>query len=185
MSNQKENLRVKYAITEALFTLLKKKSFSEITVSDIVKEAGVARSSYYRNFENTESIIEEYLILLHEEILNTNTTQDISLFSMDSLTTRFTHSCSCFLSKKSYILTLYKNGFGSQMQEIINQYVIELAGTMSVHSIHRYVLYFISGATFNILIQWLKNGADESPYEIASFCSNIFLNGIKDFISES
>ena len=55
-----DNQRVKNQITEGLFSLLRKKSFSEITVTDIVKEANVARASYYRNFQNKEgSLIQQ------------------------------------------------------------------------------------------------------------------------------
>ena len=52
-----DNMRVKKQITEGLFSLLQKKPFSEITVTDIVKESKVARASYYRNFENSISLI--------------------------------------------------------------------------------------------------------------------------------
>ena len=52
-----DNQRVKNQIIEGLFSLLRKKAFSEITVTDIVKEAKVARASYYRNFQNKEEII--------------------------------------------------------------------------------------------------------------------------------
>ena len=55
---------------EGLFSLLRKKSFSEITVTDIVKEANVARASYYRNFENKEQIIEAAMDNLRDELMS-------------------------------------------------------------------------------------------------------------------
>ena len=51
------NVEAKNKIVQALFTLLKKKRFSEITVTDLIKEAKVARATYYRNFECKEDII--------------------------------------------------------------------------------------------------------------------------------
>lgn len=180
MSNLEKNIKIRQAITEALFTLLEKKSFSEIKVSDIVKEASVARVSYYRNYDKKEDIISDYLVLLHEEMSNALNSDTQEFLSIDSLTQRLTYSCKYFLSKKNYILTLYDNGFGSKMQEIFNIYTEELLGTMKYNSIKKYSLYFISGSSFNILIQWLKNGTKESPNQIASFCSEIFMNGIKN-----
>ena len=64
-----DNKRVKKQITEALFSLLQDKPFSEITVTDIVKRANVARASYYRNFENKEQIIEAAMDDLRDEIM--------------------------------------------------------------------------------------------------------------------
>lgn len=55
------NQKVKRKIENALFTLLNRKNFSTITVTDIVQTAGVARASYYRNFRSKEQIIETYM----------------------------------------------------------------------------------------------------------------------------
>lgn len=46
---QEANLRVKAHITAALLKLLNEKSISDITVSEIIAQAGVARASFYRN----------------------------------------------------------------------------------------------------------------------------------------
>ena len=64
-----DNMRVKKQITEGLFSLLRKKPFSEITVTDIVKESNVARASYYRNFQNKEEIIESAMDSLRDELM--------------------------------------------------------------------------------------------------------------------
>jgi len=45
------------AIQDAIFILLKKHDFSDITVTDIIKKSGVSRSAFYRNFRDKESVI--------------------------------------------------------------------------------------------------------------------------------
>lgn len=172
-----ENAKTKKKITESLFILLKKKNFSEITVTDIVNTAGVARASYYRNFSSKESIIEEYMNTLRQEIIpDVEFTDDSNIFDYERIINSFERSLTYSLKNKSYILTLYKNGFGSLIQQILNRYIEEFAGDMPNNSIQKYKLYFISGAMFNVLIQWLENGAIESPLEIATACAD-FLNG--------
>lgn len=52
-----ENQRVKNCITNALFLLLREKSISEITISEIIQVAGVARASFYRNYATKESVM--------------------------------------------------------------------------------------------------------------------------------
>jgi AcrR family transcriptional regulator len=50
-NNTIANERVRTSIIEALFSLLTQKKFSEITVTDLINNANVARASYYRNFD--------------------------------------------------------------------------------------------------------------------------------------
>lgn len=48
-------------LQEAYFKLLTKKSYLDITVTDLVKEAGVARVSYYRLFTSFDELVEKTL----------------------------------------------------------------------------------------------------------------------------
>ena len=57
MDKRKEaNLRVKTHITNALFALMEEKSLADIHISEIVSRAGVARSSFYRNYSSKEDV---------------------------------------------------------------------------------------------------------------------------------
>ncbi|HWR23274.1 MAG TPA: TetR/AcrR family transcriptional regulator [Feifaniaceae bacterium] len=160
-----ENQRVKKAIEEALFALLKKKRFSEITVSDIVRESGVARASYYRNFDSKEAIIESYMDRQRREVAHaisfTESFNDI--FSEEKLVAALEH----YLRQRDDLLALYDNGFGTFLQEDTNRFAELCLGDMPHNSIERYNLYFISGAMFNTTVQWLKGGAIESPRVMA------------------
>jgi len=55
--HEDEHQEIINSIEEALATLISKKNFSEITVSELVKKAGIARSTFYRNYDNKEDII--------------------------------------------------------------------------------------------------------------------------------
>lgn len=174
-----DNQRVKNQITEGLFSLLRKKSFSEITVTDIVKEANVARASYYRNFQNKEEIIEAAMDSLRDELMaDIHYDDDEHIFNQENARTGFEKALTCCLVKKSDLLTLYHNGFGSLIQQTFNRYIMEFAGNMPVNSVERYKLYFISGAVTNVLIEWLNEGAKEPPREIAALCVSYFTGGI-------
>lgn len=175
-----ENERVRHALTEALFSWMKRKPFSEITVTDLVTEAHVARVSYYRNFPSKESIIEEYIESVYKD-LSEDEPMPAFLFQepCDALTKRFEHSFTCLLTRKSYILALYHNGFGSLVLETMNRVMEDAAGDMPHDSVERYHLYFLTGAAFNVLIQWLESGAIESPHEMAAACAGFLCNGVK------
>lgn len=174
-----DNLRVKNQITESLFTLLRQKPFSEITVTDIVKEAKVARASYYRNFENKEQIIEAAMDRLRDELMNDiKYDDDEQIFNKGNAKAGFEKALTYCLVRKADLLALYHNGFGSLIQQTFNRYIMEFAGNMPTSSLDRYKLYFISGAVTNVLIEWLNEGAKEPPKEIATLCTDYFSGGI-------
>ena len=174
-----DNQRVKNQITEGLFSLLRKKSFSEITVTDIVKEANVARASYYRNFQNKEEIIEAAMDSLRDELMaDIQYNDDEHIFNQGNARAGFEKALTCCLVRKADLLTLYHNGFGSLIQQTFNRYIMEFAGNMPANSATRYKLYFISGAVTNVLIEWLNEGAKEPPIAIAALCVSYFTGGI-------
>ena len=66
MDKRKEaNIRVKSNITKALFRLMHEKSFSDISITELIRDAGVARVSFYRNYDSKEDV----LVTLIEDIL--------------------------------------------------------------------------------------------------------------------
>ena len=57
MEKMTYNQYTKHYIVEALGILLENKDFSDITVKEIVEKAGVGRATFYRNFQDKESVL--------------------------------------------------------------------------------------------------------------------------------
>jgi len=53
--------RTKSWIFDALMLLMDEKPYDKITVSDIAEKAGVARPTFYRNFDDKDEVILQYL----------------------------------------------------------------------------------------------------------------------------
>lgn len=57
----------------ALLELMANKEFTDITVTELIKKAGIARASFYRNFDSTIDVLdyatEKIAERIHEEIL--------------------------------------------------------------------------------------------------------------------
>ena len=60
-SHNKQVQRTKSWIFEALMFLMDEKPYEKITVSDIAEKAGVARPTFYRNFNDIDEVALEYL----------------------------------------------------------------------------------------------------------------------------
>ena len=105
---QETNAFVRECITKALLQLMDKKPISDITITELVERAGVARVSFYRNFTSKENVIEEYLILLIREWGRTfEEKADPSLFAP----TLLNH----FYAYKEFYLLLYKQNLSSMI----------------------------------------------------------------------
>jgi hypothetical protein len=59
-ANNRQVKRTRSWIFEALMTLMDEKPYSEITVSDIVEKAGIARQTFYRSYDNKDDVILQF-----------------------------------------------------------------------------------------------------------------------------
>ena len=66
-SNESRNAYVLEHITSSVLKLLREKPLQEISISEIVNEAAVGRTSFYRNFETKEDVIKRYISCLIEQ----------------------------------------------------------------------------------------------------------------------
>ncbi len=190
--NTARNDATRRAIIEAFLGLLQVKRFSEITVTDIVTRAGVARMSYYRNFDSKEQVIEAYIDGLRERLLAGDATGGASagasatalgegagnIIESRALVEGFTHSLRCMLVERDNVLALVEAGFATTLQRIMDGYIEERLGDMPAASVERFGLYFASGALLNVLVRWLEEGARESPEELAAFCACLLREGM-------
>lgn len=163
MDKRKEaNLRVKKSITQTLLHLLGNKSISEISVSEIIREAGVARASFYRNYATKESVITTLIADVLESYRENIKSEGDDFYTYENVHLTFAY----FAQYKNQFVDLHRFGYGSTILEMLNQFHAEVAGTMSNKSIERYKLYIYMGALYNTALVWLQNGQKESVDEI-------------------
>ncbi len=172
-----ENLRVRTSIERALFTLMQRYAFSDISVSQIIGEAKVARASYYRNYGSKQEIIERYWEqLFSKAVASIGDSYEIGANHANrrSLEENTIKILSCYLEERDNILLLHQQGLSAIILETMNTIVGNRLGKMSCNSMDRYLIYFFAGATYNTLIYWLTSGAKESPENMANYFSGLF-----------
>ena len=71
-------------ISDALLSLMKRKPFQQITVTEICEEAAIGRKTFYRNFEQKEDVLDFYLDHLcqvfEKEIFGKTTDEQMFLY---------------------------------------------------------------------------------------------------------
>lgn len=149
-------------IGEAIIALVYKKEFDSITISDIVKTAGVSRMTFYHYFKDKTEALANYLQQVidgYQEIC----TNDIT-FVMLRRENSIRNALVYFDQYASLFLTLEKAGLYSLMIRAVNDYMDTYVAPYYSGSV--YDLYFYAGALLNTFIEWEKCEKKEPVDEI-------------------
>ena len=151
------NLFVRDCITKALFKLMKTKDYQDITVSAIVRTAGVSRNSFYRNYQSIEDILRQYLI----EQTSKWWAEYLAHLHPNVIEETFQH----FLNMREEILLLYKAGLSHLLMEHI-----ALCGKQSLTGeiSNAYQTAFMSGGLWGLTNEWILRGIKETPQQMQS-----------------
>ena len=159
MRLQSEKYVDKY-ITDALFSLMKKKDYNNISITEICEKAGTGRMSFYRNFNSKEDIIMKWIDDITNEFLQNSDISYKNDSTKDYFVKLFTHLNKYKERGKlicdSNLTHLLKSEFDKILLEI---YKTEYSS---------YKSYFIAGGIFNVYYYWLISGCKESPEELAN-----------------
>lgn len=167
LSNEESNRFTCECLKTAMLHLIAQKSFDTISVSELVKEAGVSRNSFYRNYGTTDALLEA----LCDELL-TNVSD-------------FIKSIEQYNDKKDWYADIFRivldkqNDFhillGIKIPLSFFAERIDLVKILPVSiSKPTYENISVAGSFIFILYHWFTNGMKESPEEMAEVCSRIF-----------
>lgn len=146
-------------ITDALFELLKTKELSKITVTELIKKAGVCRASFYRNFYLTEDVIRQYGTAIYEEI-----NRKIPL-NLNGIYEHILAVNTYLFSERERLMLIERRGLYHLLEEPILQQCMYQIQRLDVRD-NRYQAEFYAGATTQLLRAWVRNDCAESPDEI-------------------
>ena len=157
--NNKTAIRSQHMIADALFSLMKRKPFRQISVTEICEEAAIGRKTFYRNFELKEDVIDFQLDLLCEDYKK----ELLSLPEEQYLYHHFEY----IQKNANYFIALYENGLSSLAYE---KFSVLLPNTMPVWSDdsieQEYRSAYIIAGIEAIQRVWISRGCVESIDEV-------------------
>lgn len=171
--HQEEHELVKQSVTEALIALMDIKPFSEITVTELVLKAGVARATYYRNFSSKEQVLTDYI----DEILQ-NFYNEYPANSMQQRTEyeHIAHILDYVIRYKKQLRILHKSGLSSLYLNGMNKYFFATLNKTVLTADDKFKVYAFAGAEFNIIFNWIVSGDEENIEEISSYIRRRIIN---------
>ena len=159
----KREKKVKDRLMQAMISLAKEKEWTKITVTDLINRAGVARASFYRNFDTIGDLIEYGVDRIRANFWKSAPPVEKGFISGEMLTYTFSY----YLRHKELILSFHHSGMSVNILDILTESMILSFGDMPMKSIDRYSLYYYAGALYSMTICWLENGAMETPKQMA------------------
>lgn len=164
MEKMTYNQTVKEAIAIALVQLMKSKNFEDISVSEIVKIAGVGRSSFYRNFESKKDVLSYYIHNLYNNFFKDSTI--MSHMPKENNVHAFLLPRFKFIKQHRDFFTVLRNH--DLLYYIFEQtetgLILQLTGLQN--NLSQYYRAMFSGSCAGIIRMWIDNNFAQSEEEM-------------------
>ena len=165
LSNEESNRLTRECIESALILLMKETGFQSISITDIIRKAGVSRSAYYRNYNSKEDILTNLFNRAAETIVHALSTELVSQNMVSSYHVLFEK----VLEIKELFEIIRMAGMVDEFQMAVNVKYLQAIDADSPEDYYR-VLSWI-GSIFNIIFGWLQREYPETPEQMAYICS--------------
>ena len=166
-SNNPSAIRSKKEITDALFALMQKHPYDEITVKQIILEAKLARKTFYRNFESKDDVLRSHIkgiLFDYFEIVNNAVS--------DPLTAIFS-----FADKyRDMLVLLDKNSMLHIPLQCLNEYgpymhQNQRPETNPFYKLfegldYGYLMALNMGGIWNVISMWIHRGMTDTPEQV-------------------
>ena len=175
----KRILKTKEALLAALSGLLKEKSLSSITVSELCKSACINRNTFYAHYRSPEEIFQEICKkVLHSIFLLLKKQSDsrIALNKICKYIKRHQDICSVLLSdhcENKFTDLLIRYAFHSGWNKIYNE-----KSKFERRFFKMAILFGINGS-ISVMRYWIAHEMKESPEEIAELIYELCLYGTR------
>lgn len=188
----RRQLKTREAIFHAFSTLLSTKSYTRITVQDIIDEANIGRTTFYAHFETKDDLLKELCTDLFSHVfsesLNTESTHDFSLAGGNP-NAMITHILYHLRDSQKNIIGILNGESGALFLRYFKQYLNELVVRHLLKGVERtdsgvpedFLVNHISGSFVEMVQWWLKTNMKQSPEELAGYFLSVIIPVISGY----
>jgi AcrR family transcriptional regulator len=178
----RREIKTKASIYAAFNTLLLKKSFSQITIQNIIDEANIGRSTFYSHFETKEDLLDSVCKDFYEHIMEEHKGKEKTHDFSHSINDLQNFACHILYHIRDSSFSIggliqgdTSNYFYDGLQKAFHSWCLtNLKPTKKIPE--ELSLAFISGNLVTICKWWVKNEYKETPERASLY----YLDSIKD-----
>ncbi|MFE0555201.1 TetR/AcrR family transcriptional regulator [Paenibacillus sp. NPDC058910] len=156
-------VRSKEALKQALLSLLSQKSFSSISITEIVELANYNRGTFYTHYDNKESLLDDILTPLMEELIASFRAPygEVDVFHIDELPANavkifdYIHQNADVYTAlfKSDVLPLVRDKMFSALKQIAMEDLDYPRGELN----HELLIIYNMHALLGLVFHWIEN----------------------------
>ena len=185
-SDSKEDRRVrktKKSLRDSLFALLCEKNISQITVTELTRLADVNRSTFYLYYNDVYDMMDK----IQTEIYQVMTETVVNCVSSFNSPEDFEKYCAAFLTfcKENYALCCFvtrndcKNQLADKLKADIRSVVPDSVTAYMKTDPRYYLTSFALSAMISVTLEWMNDGMQIPPEDMAKFFSYTYVLGSK------
>lgn len=163
MKNSTENpiaVQSQKWLVSALLELMKEKPYNAITIKEIALKAALDRSTFYRNFDSKEDVLNYHLDVLSQDYIHRiEQSRDVDMKKVSRI---FHEFCNDHLE---FFCSLRRNGLSTFLLEAFNSrlpHIHRIVQKQFPYSISEenfeFALAFNAGGMWNLLMNWIDSG---------------------------
>lgn len=166
--HQRQKEQSKKMIRDALFELMEKKSFEQITVSEIVKRADVARRTFYRLYEGKLDVLHSCFDELYREYCSRY--EPLEYYDVGRIAREY---FGFWYLHREFLLRMQKCGSEDVLYCELNRGAMEVikqrigSSRQRFDSEEKYFITYSAGGFINLLHSWIMDGMRGTPEEYA------------------
>ena len=175
--------KTRQAVYDAFTRLLEKKSYSNITVQEIIDEADIGRSTFYAHFETKDELLRALCTEIFEHVFSTELekerTHDFS-HSGGALDSEITHILYHLQDSRRYIRGILSSESGELFMRFFKEHLARLfAGALTGQPADIPRDYVLNHMVFDFAetVRWWMRNEAYSPEEICRFFLHTTLAG--------
>lgn len=169
--------KTRAAIFSAFSSLLSEKSFSKITVQEIIDRANVGRTTFYAHFETKEDLLKELCEELFGHIIGSamdrththglysdgNAPESVFWHLLQHLQENDKNIIGLLSCESSEIFLRY---FKSSLNSLIQTQFVNQNRTTNLHIPPDFLINHISGSFVEMVLWWIKGRMKQTPAEL-------------------
>ncbi len=159
---------VKREIISALMKMMAEKPYMDITVTDLINKAGVARASFYRNFSSINDVLDALVDRLSDGVIE-NVLSGLSCADETKWRDFLINHFKRFLNRKSEMAEIRFENLPVLFNRL-NSMIEKKNSSLNHKTIKdKYSAVAKTGLINSITWKWMESGAQESPEKMADY----------------
>ncbi|MDO5718889.1 MAG: TetR/AcrR family transcriptional regulator [Tissierellia bacterium] len=178
----RRKIKTREAIFEAFQKLLSKKSYTRITVQEIIDEANIGRSTFYSHFETKDYLLKEMCTEIFDHVfsnaLEVEKTHDFSE-SRENPKDLIAHILYHLKDNQESIITIMtcesRDLFVRYFKGYLNKMIVGIFPDPKKGLPNDFVKHHISSSFIEMVNWWISNKMAQSPEEMADYYLSVIL----------